>query len=78
MHKNIRDMLPVECFRRGTLWIGGQWCSATEAATFAVTSPIDARHLMVASRAQAADADRAVRAADAVAASPAIAASVAS
>ncbi|MCP3373826.1 aldehyde dehydrogenase family protein [Bradyrhizobium cajani] len=69
MRQNIRDLLPVECFRRGTLWIGGQWCCATDGGAFAVTSPIDGQHLMVASRAQAVDADRAVRAADAVAAS---------
>ncbi|WP_063623731.1 aldehyde dehydrogenase [Bradyrhizobium sp. WSM1743] len=69
MHEDIRDLLPAECFDRGTLWIGGQWCCAADAGSFAVTSPIDNRHLMVASRAQATDADRAVRAAESVATS---------
>lgn len=69
MEMRLRSLLPEACSEQRTLWIDGEWYGAADAGTFAVTSPIDASNLIVASRAQAEDADRAVRAAARAAAS---------
>lgn len=62
MDIRLRELLPAACTEQRTLWIDGEWYGAADAGTFGVTSPIDASNLIVVSRAQAADADLAVRA----------------
>lgn len=69
MDVRLRDLLPAETLEHRTLWVGGKWYGAADAGTFAVTSPIDGGHLLVASRARARDADKAVRTAATAAAS---------
>lgn len=69
MDTKLRDLLPSACLAKCTLWISGEWYEAADSGTFAVSSPIDDSDLLLASRAQAADVDRAVRAAGAAAAS---------